>query len=343
MELTQQDLLVELLAPRRESWSTFPSGSGVNDFLTNGTFESPPFYQNPEFVALNSSLLGLISPPNTTTNSNFHQCPNITSPESSYQILDSSFTGPDPLLEIQDESSNRGIVENQEELAGIIPCDFHGLKEDLNCFSTNNNDVKVEEASLRLMGISADEGEKKNKVRKLEGQPSKNLMAERRRRKRLNDRLSMLRSIVPKISKMDRTSILGDSIDYIKELLEKIHTLREDDNVKDEIKDIKFVGNFKELKPNEALVRKPLKFEVQRRNVDTRIEICCAAKPGLLLSTVSTLEALGLDVQQCVVSCFTDFSLQASCSEAREHRTILSSEDVKQTLFKTASYGGRCL
>ncbi|KAK4360588.1 hypothetical protein RND71_019540 [Anisodus tanguticus] len=330
MELTQQDLLEELLAPR----NTFPSG--VNDFFSNGwTFESP-FYQNPEFIALNSSLLGLISPP-----TNNFLCPDFTSQES-YQFLDSSFTGTDkinetvlPVLEIQDEY-------NQEELGGIIPSDIHCLQENLNSFGTNN-DVKVEEENSRIMGVCSNVGEKKSKVKKLEGQPSKNLMAERRRRKRLNDRLSMLRSIVPKISKMDRTSILGDAIDYMKELLEKIHTLREDDNVKDEIKDIKFMGNFKELKPNEALVKKPPKFEVERRNVDTRIEICCAAKPGLLLSTVSTLEAVGLDVQQCVISCFSDFSLQASCSEAREHRTILSSEDVKQTLFKTAGYGGRCL
>lgn len=52
-------------------------------------------------------------------------------------------------------------------------------------------------------------GERKSKSKKPQGQPSKNLMAERRRRKRLNDRLSMLRSIVPKISKVSNPSI-GD-------------------------------------------------------------------------------------------------------------------------------------
>ena len=57
-----------------------------------------------------------------------------------------------------------------------------------------------------------------------------------------------------------------------------------------------------------------LQFEVER-SVDTRVEICCAGKPGLILSTVNTLEALGLEIQQCVISCFNDFTMQASCSE----------------------------
>ncbi|XBH96384.1 hypothetical protein VPH35_086778 [Triticum aestivum] len=52
------------------------------------------------------------------------------------------------------------------------------------------------------------------------GTTSKNLMAERRRRKRLNDRLSMLRSIVPKIIKEEGGSRVT-STDEIKQALFK--------------------------------------------------------------------------------------------------------------------------
>ncbi|KAJ0025275.1 hypothetical protein Pint_08548 [Pistacia integerrima] len=52
---------------------------------------------------------------------------------------------------------------------------------------------------------------------------------------------------------------------------------------------------------------------------------------------------LGLEIEQCVISCFNDFSVQASCSEETEQRTLISSEDIKQALFRNAGYGGRCL
>ncbi|KAM0011080.1 putative transcription factor bHLH family [Helianthus debilis subsp. tardiflorus] len=170
---------------------------------------------------------------------------------------------------------------------------------------------------------------------KVEGQPSKNLMAERRRRKRLNDRLSMLRSVVPKISKMDRTSILADTIDYMKELIQKIKHMQQQ-------MDMDMNLNV-DTSPKEIFIRNSPKFEVERRDTDTRVQVCCSGKPELLISTMSTLEALGLQIHQCVISCFNDFTMHASCSEEMEQRLMLKTDDIKQALFRNAGYGGRCL
>lgn len=72
--------------------------------------------------------------------------------------------------------------------------------------STRKNETLKESNDALTVG-----GDQKGKKK---GSPAKNLMAERRRRKKLNDRLYMLRSVVPKISKVEESVLLKKNASF---------------------------------------------------------------------------------------------------------------------------------
>ncbi|WVZ21852.1 hypothetical protein V8G54_000396 [Vigna mungo] len=153
-------------------------------------------------------------------------------------------------------------------------------------------------------------------------------------------------------STMDRASILGDAVEYLKELLQRIgdlHNELESTTPAGSSLTSSFLNPLTPKLPTsmqEELCLSSLPspngqpVEVGLSEGGVKIQMCCERKPGLLLCTMRALDNLGIDIHQAVITYFNGFAMDILraqiCSEGQDVRP----EQIKAVLLDSAGYHG---
>ncbi|KAK7400415.1 hypothetical protein VNO78_11621 [Psophocarpus tetragonolobus] len=150
---------------------------------------------------------------------------------------------------------------------------------------------------------ACQEGKNSGKRSKL-SQPHDHIIAERKRREKLSQRFIALSALVPGLQKMDKASVLGDAIKYLKQLQEKVKVLEEEQNMKKNVESVVVVKKFQLSNDvynssseydgpfDEALPEIEARF--CERNVLIRVH--CEKSKGVVEKTIHEIEKLHLKV-----------------------------------------------
>jgi hypothetical protein len=138
------------------------------------------------------------------------------------------------------------------------------------------------------------------------------VLAERRRREKLNERFIILRSLVPFVTKMDKASILGDTIEYLKQLRRKIQDLETRNRQIEteqqsrsgvtvlvgptEKKKVRIVEECGATRAKAVETEVAASVQVSIIESDALLEIECLHREGLLLDVMVMLRELRIEV-----------------------------------------------
>ncbi|KAK6136935.1 hypothetical protein DH2020_029323 [Rehmannia glutinosa] len=166
------------------------------------------------------------------------------------------------------------------------------------------------------------------------------IIAERKRREKLSQRFIALSALVPGLKRMDKASILGDAIKYMKQLQDKVKTL-EEQNKKRTMESFVFVRKYENSCSDEIISSGPIitgqsvpEIEARFGNKDVLINIHCQKRKGVLEKVVTEIEKLNLSMVNNSVVTFGDsaFSITVVAQKDEEAVSMINMNEMVKNL-----------
>ncbi|KAK4491172.1 hypothetical protein RD792_001903 [Penstemon davidsonii] len=168
--------------------------------------------------------------------------------------------------------------------------------------------------------------------------PQDHILAERKRREKLSQRFIALTALVPGLTKMDKASVLGDAIKYMKQLQEKVKIL-EEQTKKKTMESVVFVKKSEiydencSSSANGPMITETLpEIEARSCNKDIIIRIHCEKRKGIMEKAVSEIEKLHLSVVNSNVITFGDSVLNITVVAQKDEEFSMNMKEVVKKL-----------
>ncbi|XP_027114691.1 transcription factor NAI1 [Coffea arabica] len=165
------------------------------------------------------------------------------------------------------------------------------------------------------------------------------ILAERKHREQLSQGFVALSAIVPGLKKMDKTSVLGDAIIYLKHLQERVKTL-EEQVAQQTMQSVVLVKRSQLLVEDEGSSddtggpdEQPLpEIEAKMRNRNILLRIHCEKHKGVLVQILSEVEKHNLAVMNTCVAPFGNLALDITIITEMEKEFSLTIQELVKIL-----------
>lgn len=191
------------------------------------------------------------------------------------------------------------------------------------------------------------------KPRRLPEQCHNHIIAERQRRQTLSERFIALSALIPGLKKMDKTSVLGEAINHMKQLKERLKIL-EEENAKRAVESVVVVKRSRVVVENEnnssnsnsnldngsdginigtAYHNKQLpEIEARFANKCVLVKIHCQMRKGVFVKLMTEIERLHLSVTSTHAMPFNATTVDITIMAQMEMEFDMTPQDVVKVL-----------